>query len=225
MGRRTDNLPGLVCNPLETEIRGGFFVLAHALVGVAQGASLSRQPAPGGNVARLIVGPGSWLRATLLELASSGERDYILRGGIMEFDSTGPLHVLWTRLGVEEPGGTLVLAARKPESGLLLVDVTFHADVTRAPLEIVFKQVSRLTVTYDEVANITLIGVLGAVASRLDGNVWAVVRVPGNACGLSAANSECIQNDCEHSVVYMKTYVSENSEDSHIIIRKISRKI
>ncbi|GCE84530.1 hypothetical protein [Komagataeibacter diospyri] len=220
MGCRTDNLPGLTSNPLETEIRGGFFVLAHALVGVAQGASLSRQPGQGGAVARLVAGPGSWLRASVQQLGQSPERDYILRGGTMEFDSKGPLHVLWTRVGVEEPGGALILGRRTPDAGLLLVDLTFHADLVRIQLEIVFRQVPRVTATYDGIADVTLIGLLGNGVSSLDRNVWSVVRLPGNVCGLSPENSELIMSDDGRSELYMCSFVAQNSEDTYITIRK-----
>ncbi|MBV1831953.1 hypothetical protein HNW77_15190 [Komagataeibacter sp. AV436] len=220
MGYRPDNLSGLISNPLETEIRGGYFVLAHALVGVAQGASLSQQPGQGGVVARLVAGPGSWLRASVQELGQSCERDYILRGGTMEFDSKGPLQVLWTRLGVEEPGGTLILGQRTPDAGLLLVDLTFHADLTRIQLSIVFRKVTRVTATYDSVANVTLIGMLGNEMPGLDRNVWAVVRLPGNVCAFSSENSEKIRSDGGQSGLYMRNFVAEGSEDTYINVSK-----
>ncbi|QIP34447.1 hypothetical protein [Komagataeibacter rhaeticus] len=138
----------------------------------------------------------------------------------MEFDSKGPLHVLWTRVGVEEPGGTLVLGRRTPDAGLLLVDLTFHADLTRIQLEIVFRQVTRVTATYDGIANVTLIGLLGNGVSGLDRNVWSVVRLPGNVCGLSPENSELIMSDDGRSELYMHGFIAKNSEDTYITIRK-----
>ncbi|PYD77559.1 hypothetical protein CFR80_17720 [Komagataeibacter oboediens] len=107
-------------------------------------------------------------KASVEDLAKCCVRDYVLRGGTIEFDSSGTLHVLWISVEIEAEGGELIFDARGHDPGLLLVDVTLRQ---KAPLLVLFKQVSRLTVTYDPKADITLIGMLGAPAAGLDSNV------------------------------------------------------
>ena len=218
MGRRTDGHHGLINNGTDREIRGGYFVLRHALMGVARNASAFTTHNNASE--RLTVGPGAWLRASLCDIAQSCQRDYMLRGGTMEFESQGALHVLWVRIVVATGGGNLIFAPKSTDSGLLLVDATLSDEAVGTTLSITFKDVAHLGVTYDADADITLIGLLSGAPTELDCNAWAVVRFQGNACGLPDENSQSIPGQGNCAPLYIRHYMAAENNEICIIIKK-----
>ncbi|GCE82595.1 hypothetical protein [Komagataeibacter diospyri] len=218
MGRRTDRLHDLPGTQLDQEIRGGFFVLRHTLMEVARDASMF-----GGNPGiseRPVIGTGALLRKSLIDIARTCQRDYVLRGGTMEFESTGALHVLWVRITAATGGGRLVFGPKSADPGLLLVDLTLNDEADSTAVSIVFRDVTRLTVTYDVGTDITLIGLLSGAPTTLDCNAWAVVRLRGNVCGLTEDNSQYIAGDNDFTNLYIRHYQSRDKKEICITIKK-----
>lgn len=215
MGRRTDRLHDLTGKPLHQEIRGGLFVLRHSLIEVARDASLFGS-IPGSSE-RQVVGPGDHLRNSLTDIARTCQRDYVLRGGTMEFHSTGALHAIWVRITAATGGDTLVFGPKTANSGLLLLDLSVDDNVA---VSIMFRDVGSLAATYDVDTDITLIGLLSGAPTELDCNAWAVVRLRGNACGLNAENSRSIAGDNGLTSLYIRNYLAGDAKEIRITIKK-----
>ncbi|MBE7728900.1 hypothetical protein [Komagataeibacter sp. FXV3] len=218
MRRRTDRVPDLPDTELDQEIRGGLFVLRHTLMKVAQDASMFGSYANASE--RQVVGAGTWLRKSLADIARTCQRDYVLRGGTMEFDSTGALHILWVRVTAATGGGRLVLGPKSDDSGLLLIDVTPNDEIGDTTVSITFRGVARLTVTHDADTDITLIGLLSGAQTKLDCNTWAVVRLRGNVCGLSEENSQSIATDDGCGSLYVRHYMAGDKNEICFTVRK-----
>ncbi|WP_182356129.1 hypothetical protein [Komagataeibacter europaeus] len=218
MERSTGRQVSLRSDLWEKEVCNGFYVLKHALLGVAKSGAFAKPENVRGHPPRMVAGPGSWLKASVEDLAKCCVRDYVLRGGTIEFDSSGTLHVLWISVEIEAEGGELIFDARGHDPGLLLVDVTLRQ---KAPLLVLFKQVSRLTVTYDPKADITLIGMLGVPAAGLDSNVWSVVRIGGNVCGLSSEANIRVSTNENSDELLIRYYESNKFGDVCININNI----
>ncbi|BAK82915.1 hypothetical protein GLX_05030 [Komagataeibacter medellinensis NBRC 3288] len=138
----------------------------------------------------------------------------------MEFESSGALHVLWVRIAVSSGESRLVLGPKKADSGLLLVDIIMKEDQEKANLSIMFRDVASLSATYDSCMDITLVGLLSGDATEMDCNAWAVIRLRGNVCNLSAENSQLIKGNDGSSVLYIHSYTAEELGKIHIDISK-----
>ncbi|MBV0888773.1 hypothetical protein KTQ54_09495 [Komagataeibacter oboediens] len=218
MGRRTDDERRVLTGrDTDQGIRGGFFVLRHALVEVARNASAFHTHHHASE--RPMVGADTWLRASLSDIASSCQRDYVLRGGTMEFESSGTLHILWVRIAVRAGGGHLIFGPKLPDSGLLLVDVTLEKDAPGA-VSITFRDVASLSVTYDVETDITLIGLLSGASNELDCNAWAVVRFLGNVCGLPDECSEAIPGQHGGAPLHIRHYTAGETHEICIVVKK-----
>ncbi|WP_231850387.1 hypothetical protein [Komagataeibacter medellinensis] len=114
----------------------------------------------------------------------------------------------------------LVLGPKKADSGLLLVDIIMKEDQEKANLSIMFRDVASLSATYDSCMDITLVGLLSGDATEMDCNAWAVIRLRGNVCNLSAENSQLIKGNDGSSVLYIHSYTAEELGKIHIDISK-----
>lgn len=216
MVRRTDRLHDLPGKRPDQEIRGGSFVLRRTLMEIARNASMFDSNC--GASERQVIGTGRWLRNSLVDIARSCQRDYVLRGGTVEFDSTGALHILWVRIMVATHGGRLILGPKSADPGLLLLDVSLDDEAADATVSIVFQGVASLTVTYDGDTDMTLIGLLAGTPTELDCNAWAVARLRGNACGLSEENSRSIAGDNDSTPLYIRHYVAGETGEICLVI-------
>ncbi|GBQ58914.1 hypothetical protein [Komagataeibacter swingsii] len=215
MRRRTDRLHDLPGKPLDRDIRGGLSVLRHGLIEVARDASLfGSMP---GSPERQVVGPGDDPRHSLADMARTCLRDYVLRGGTMEFDSMGALHAIWVRVTAATGGGTLAFGPKTANSGLLLLDLSVDDNVT---VSIVFRDAGSVAATYDVDTDITLIGLLSGAPTELDCNAWAVVRLRGNACGLNEGNSRSIAGDNGQTSLYIRQYLAGDTKEIRITVKK-----
>lgn len=218
MGHHADRHLGLTKIQAVPELQGGFLALQRALVGVALDFSIFDDSwhAP----QRRIIGPGTRFCASLVDIARTCQRNYLLCGGTMEFESSGALHVLWVRIAVSSGESRLVLGPKKADSGLLLVDIIMKEEQEKANFSIMFRDVASLSATYDSCTDITLVGLLSGAATEMDCNAWAVIRLRGNVCNLSAENSQFIPGPDGSSALYIHYYTAEESGKIHIDISK-----